>query len=71
MASRAKIKRNAKKVWRSIVKGARYVWKQTVVYNLIFAVIVVLLSRWLLTNAFAEFFNCKFLIQDSLSMPKV
>ena len=69
MAKRSKLKHNAKKVWGWIVKRVSFVWRQTIVYNIILGVGVALLFAWLLSHAFSEYFSCRYLIQDSLEMP--
>ena len=69
MAKSSKFQRQAKKVWQQVMKGVRFVWRQTIVYNLIFGAAAVLLFSWLLSQAFSEFFRCRYLIQDSLDMP--
>ncbi|MGB1251234.1 MAG: hypothetical protein ACPG8W_11505 [Candidatus Promineifilaceae bacterium] len=58
-----------KKVWGTVVNGVSFVWNQTIIYNIILGVGVFLLAQWLLSYAFVEYSNCKYLIQDSLSMP--
>jgi len=69
MVKRSKLKRNAEKVWGWIVKGVSFVWRQTIVYNIILGVGVALLFAWLLSHAFSEYFSCRYLIQNSLNMP--
>ena len=69
MAKRSKLKDNARKVWGWIVVGVSFVWRQTIVYNIILGVGVALLFAWLLSHAFSEYFSCRYLIQDSLGMP--
>lgn len=69
MAKRSMLKGNAKKVWGRIAEGVSFVWRQTIVYNIILGVGVALLFAWLLSHAFSEYFSCRYLIQDSLNMP--
>ena len=52
------------------VKAAvRFVWRQTIVYNILMILIAILLFSTLLSQAFRPYFNCNFLISQSLSMP--
>ena len=69
MAKRSKVKRSAKKIWGQVMKGVGFVWKRTIIYNIILGAGVILLFSWLLSQAFSEFFRCRYLIQDSLDMP--
>jgi hypothetical protein len=67
--TRKKITRQVKKVGSSIWLGIRYVWRQTLVYNVIFIALGILLFSILLAQAFKAYFNCDFLIHESLGVP--
>ncbi len=69
MARRSKLKDNARKVWGWVLTGVSFVWRQTIVYNIILGAGVALLFARLLSHAFSEYFSCRYLIQDALGMP--
>jgi hypothetical protein len=67
--TRSKVTQQLKKIGRSIWGGVRFVWKQSLVYNAIFIVLGILLFSILLSQAFKAYFNCNFLIHESLDVP--
>ena len=67
--SRSKVSRQLKKIGKTIWGGVRYVWKQSLVYNVIFIVLAVVLFSVLLAQAWKAFFNCNYLIHESLNVP--
>lgn len=54
---------------RKVKAAVRFVWRQTVVYNVVMILIAVFLFSTLLSQAFRQYFNCNFLVTQSLSMP--
>ena len=67
--NRRKVIRELKKIGRYIWQGVRFIWRQTLVYNIILFAIAILLFSILLSQAFKAYFNCDYLIHDSLDMP--
>jgi hypothetical protein len=67
--NRRKVSRQLKKVGGTIWGGVRFIWKQTLVYNVIFIALGILLFSILLSQAFKAYFNCDFLIHESLNVP--
>ena len=66
---RSKFEVQLSKVWRNVRKGARYVWKQTIVYNIVFLAIILFLGYLLINTAYREFFNCNYILRTSWGMP--
>ena len=67
---RSKFEIQVSKLWRKLRQGSRYVWRHTVIYNIIFLAVVLILGYLLINNAFREFFNCNYLLRTSLGMPR-
>lgn len=59
------IRRTAWFIWR----GIRFFWRQKLVYNIVFLAIAIVLFAILLSQAFKTFFNCNYLIHESLNVP--
>jgi hypothetical protein len=58
-----------RKVGRFIKRGAGFVWRQTAIYNVVILAIAIFLFSILLAQAFKTYFNCNFLIHESLDVP--
>lgn len=67
--NRRKIVRQLKIIGRHIGRGVRFIWRQTLVYNIVMLALAILLFSILLSQAFKAYFNCDYLIHESLDMP--
>ena len=57
------------KLWSSVKSVLSFIWRHTLVYNILVFLLVVLLFYLILSRVFSGYFNCRYLIQDSLGMP--
>lgn len=62
---------NQQKIIRQIRQGVRYIWNQTLIFNIVMFAIVALLFWTLLSRAFVEIFNCTYLITQGLQLDNV
>jgi hypothetical protein len=67
--NRRKIVRQLKSIGRHIGRGVRFIWRQTLIYNIVLFAIAILLFSIMLSQAFKAYFNCDFLIHESLDVP--
>ncbi|MFZ0544482.1 MAG: hypothetical protein WAM60_03555, partial [Candidatus Promineifilaceae bacterium] len=67
--NRRKITRQLRNVGRFLWRGVRFIWRQTLIYNVVLLAVAILLFSILLSQAFKTYFNCDYLIHKSLDVP--
>lgn len=58
-------------IQRQVRNGLHYIWRQTVVFNLVMIVIIGFLFWLLLSRAFIGLFNCNYIITQRLGLDNV
>ncbi|MDJ0757016.1 MAG: hypothetical protein QNJ45_26025 [Ardenticatenaceae bacterium] len=66
---RPKWQTQLRKFQRQVGAIVKPIWQRTAVYNAVMIAAAALLFYWLLQQAFSAYFNCNYLIRDSLDMP--